>query len=124
MLKAISIAVLFGSIAACAQQPSQLEITTTSLDPCVVDDPCTLQVRASGGTPALKWKITRGSMPPGLQLDPAQGSIAGAATVAADSEIIIEVSDANETPQKASRIFKIKSIPVLEADWKKPPTLS
>src|SRR6476661_2092457 len=124
MLKAISIAVLFGSIAACAQQPSQLEITTTALDSCVVDDPCTLHMRASGGTPPLKWEITHGSLPPGLRLDPVNGIIGGATIAAGDKEITVEASDANEPPQKASRVFNIRSIPALEADWKKPHTLS
>ena len=119
------VAFFFAFIAvACAQTQTSLTITTSSLETCVVDDACMLQVRATGGTPALKWEITRGSLPPGLQLDPAQGIIAGAATVAGDHEITVEVSDASETPQKVSRVFHIRTIPALEADWKKPPALS
>ena len=111
-------------VAASAQQPSQLEITTTALDSCVVDDPCTLPIRASGGAAPLKWEVTHGSLPPGLQLDPAHGIIGGAPTVAGDREVTVEVSDASEPPQKASRVFHIRTIPALEVDWKKPPALS
>ncbi len=122
---AINFAVVFlCMVSTCTQAQTSLAITTLSLDSCVVDDPCMLHVLASGGTPALKWKITRGSLPPGLQLDPARGTIAGAPTVAGDNEITVEVSDASETPEKASRVFNIRSIPALEVDWKKPPTLS
>jgi hypothetical protein len=124
MLRAISIAVLFGSIAAYAQQPSQLEITTTALDSCVVDDPCTLHMRASGGTPPLKWEITHGSLPPGLRLDPVSGIIGGAPAAAGDHEVTVEVSDASEPPQRASRVFTIRTTPVLEVDWKSPVALS
>jgi hypothetical protein len=114
--------VCFSSISVQAQ--TALAITTTALESCVVDDPCTLQMRASGGTPALNWKITRGSLPPGLRLDPVNGIIAGAPTVAGDSEITVEVSDTSEPAQAASRVFNIRTVRALEVDWKKPPTLT
>jgi hypothetical protein len=123
--KAISIALFFALMAgASAQQASQLEITTAALDSCVVDDPCTLQVRASGGTGALKWEITHGTLPPGLRLDPVNGIIGGSPITAAENGITVEVSDSSEPPTKASRVFKVKSVRALEVDWKKAPALN
>src|SRR5438105_3773233 len=78
-------------IAATISAEPRLEITTTSLQPCVVDQPCILRLQASGGTGSLQWRIDRGSLPPGLQLDPAAGVITGSAVSAREYEVVIEV---------------------------------
>ena len=110
--------------AAFAQTKQPLTIITTSLESCVVDDPCALHVGAEGGTVPLQWRIVHGSLPPGLQLDPRYGIISGSAATAGDYEVVIEVSDASLPPQKASRAFTVRALPVLAIDWKKPPGLN
>src|SRR5437868_3192676 len=100
--------------AAFAQAKQALTITTTSLESCVVDDLCTLHVRAEGGTARLNWHIARGSLPPGLQLDPDYGIISGSASAGGDYQAAIEVSDSSEPAQKASRAFTVRALPVLE----------
>jgi len=110
-------------IAATAQAYPRLEITTPSLEPCVVDQPCVQHLQASGGTAPLTWRIGRGSLPPGLQLDPATGTISGSAVSAREYEVTIEVRDSSKPPQEDSRTFTSRSLPVLTLDWKAPPTL-
>jgi len=122
MQKWLIIAVLCFS-AATAQAYPRLEITTTSLEPCVVDQPCLQRMQASGGTAPLTWRIVRGSLPPGLQLDPATGTISGTAISAREYEVTIEVRDSSKPPQEDSRTFTSKSLPVLTLDWKASPTL-
>jgi len=80
-------------------------------------------MQASGGTAPLTWRIVRGSLPPGLQLDPVTGTISGTAISAREYEVTIEVRDSSKPPQEDSRTFTSKSLPVLTLDWKAPPTL-
>ena len=110
-------------IAAIATAQAPLTITTTTLDPCIIDQPCSQRLQASGGAAPLTWRIGRGSLPPGLQLDPATGTISGAATSVQEYEVEIRVRDASQPPQEASRIFASKSLPALTLDWKSPPSL-
>ena len=110
-------------LCAAAQAEPRLEITTTTLEPCVVDQPCFQRLQATAGTAPLTWRLVRGSLPPGLQLDPNTGSISGSAASAAEYEVTIGVSDSSKPPQEDSRTFTSKSLPVLTLDWKEPPSL-
>jgi hypothetical protein len=104
-----------------ARAQAPLTITTSSLETCVVDQPCFLRLQAGGGSMPLQWRIAHGSLPPGLQLDAVNGIIAGAASAAGEYEFLIEVSDSSSPAQKASRLFTTKTIPPLTLEWKAPP---
>ena len=123
MQKWLILTVLCALTTATAHAEPRLEITTASLEPCVVDQPCSQRLQASGGTTPLTWRIVRGSLPPGLQLDPATGTISGSAISAREYEVEIEVRDSSKPPQEDSRTFTSKSVPVLTLDWNAPPTL-
>jgi len=123
MQKWLILTVLWALTMATAHAEPRLEITTASLEPCVVDQPCSQRLQASGGTTPLTWRIVRGSLPPGLQLDPATGTISGSAISAREYEVEIEVRDSSKPPQEDSRTFTSKSVPVLTLDWNAPPTL-
>src|SRR5438445_660345 len=99
---ALATAVLFGGIAVAAQTDGQPTITTASIEICAVDQRCYQQLHATGGTTPLRWRITSGSLPEGLQLDVASGVISGRATSAADYEVSIQVSDSSNPPRTAS----------------------
>lgn len=114
---------LGGVTAACAQLGDQLTITDASLEICVVDQSCYQQLHATGGAVPLRWRIVRGSLPQGLQLDAASGVVSGIAAGAAEYEVQIEVSDARNPPRAASRVFSSRTVPPLVMDWGTPPTL-
>lgn len=56
-----------------------LEITTTQLDAYSVGVPYSFQLQAAGGSGNYAWKITAGSLPPGLTMD-STGLISGTPT--------------------------------------------
>ena len=114
---------LGGVAAACAQTGDQLTITDAALEICVVDQSCYQQLHATGGAVPLRWRIVRGSLPQGLQLDAASGVVSGIAVSAAEYEVQIEVSDARNPPRAASRVFSSRTVPPLVMDWGTPPTL-
>jgi hypothetical protein len=59
------------------QVVNSLQITTTSLANGVVGTSYSQPVTATGGTGAVHWTLTAGSMPPGLNLSPSTGQISG-----------------------------------------------
>ncbi len=76
--------------------PAVLTITTTSFPDGTVNQAYNRPVQASGGTPPLTWNIVAGTgtLPSGLNLDPATGAISGTPTAAGSSSFTIRVADA------------------------------
>jgi hypothetical protein len=120
---ALVIAVSFGAIALTAQTDGQLTITTAAVETCAVDQSCYQQLRVTGGTAPLHWRIVNGSLPEGLQLDAPSGVISGITASAAEYEVTIQVRDSSNPPRSASRTFTSKTVPSLVMDWKLVPTL-
>lgn len=53
-----------------------------------------LQLVASGGKPPYSWSVTAGSLPPGISLDPAKGTLSGSPAAAGPHAFTIRVDDA------------------------------
>ena len=70
-----------------------LTITTTSLPNGTVGQAYSRAVQATGGTGALTWTISAGSLPPSLNLDRTTGVISGTPTVAGTSSFTVRVAD-------------------------------
>jgi Putative Ig domain len=78
-------------------EPSgSLRITTTALPAGVVDTPYDSTFSASGGTPPYRWSV-QGSLPQGLSLTAASGSVAGIPTITGSFSIQAVVTDAHST---------------------------
>lgn len=57
-----------------------LQITTTSpLPSALANQPYSVRIQATGGTGQFTWSIVNGGLPPGMSLDPSQGTVAGIA---------------------------------------------
>jgi len=59
------------------------------------------QLAAEGGTPPYSWAVVEGSLPPGLELDPLTGVIAGSPTLQDTFPFTIEVRDSSSPPSVA-----------------------
>ena len=78
-------------------------ITTASLPDAVVNQAYSQTLSASGDTP-ITWSIAAGSLPAGLSLDAATGTIAGTLTVLGTSPITVRASNANGTNDRSLSI--------------------
>ena len=76
----------------------------------LVDQPLATGVKAVGGRGPYTFS-SEGEMPPGITLDPATGSIAGAGTTAGGYPVTVTITDA--TGAKASVAWNITILPLL-----------
>jgi hypothetical protein len=74
--------------------PNPPAITTTSLPAGTVGQTYNQPVQATGGTGALSWSISAGTLPAGLDLAAMTGAISGTPNVAGTSSFTVRVQDA------------------------------
>ncbi len=64
---------------------------------------------ATGGTPPYTWRITQGSLPPGLQLNQTNGLISGTPTAAGAFNFTAQVQDTQQNTATANLTIAINS---------------
>jgi hypothetical protein len=113
------IAVMWVASAWAQQASPPLTITTESLTPALTHQHYEVQLQASGGTPPLRWQVSRGNLPDGLDLTSSSGMIAGAPDKAGEFELTVSVIDA--VGNIVSRDFKMKVLAPLLIQWSTAP---
>jgi hypothetical protein len=93
--------------------PATLTIVTTSLPNGTVNQAYSRPVQATGGTAPLTWNIVAGAgtLPPGLNLDPATGVISGTPTTTGTSSFTVRAVDARGQSDIQALSITISSIP-------------
>jgi uncharacterized repeat protein (TIGR02543 family) len=71
-------------------------VTTSTLPTGVIGATYSQTLAASGGRAPYSWSITSGSLPAGLTLDPATGTISGTPTATGSSNFTVQARDANQ----------------------------
>ncbi len=112
-------AVLLLTVVALTQ--SNLQITQQSLPSASIDKPYSTTIQTTGGTPPLQWKVSKGTLPPGITLQSSSGILSGTPTSPGEYTVTVSVTDA--APKTASANFTIKVEDYLTVRWKQPPTL-
>ena len=77
------------------RDPLQPEVLTGSLPDVSAGMPYVHRLEADGGAAPYQWSIAEGSLPTGIGLDAATGTIAGTAYTAGIFPLTIQVTDAN-----------------------------
>ena len=78
-----------------------LTITTGKLPDGTAGQPYSAGLAAQQGKQPYSWSIGGGSLPPGLSLDPATGTIAGTSANAGQFGFTVQVSDSSSPPLRA-----------------------
>ncbi|MFO0726369.1 MAG: putative Ig domain-containing protein [Myxococcota bacterium] len=81
-----------------------LEITTLSLPNGVDGTPYASSAAVSGGAAPYSWSITSGALPPGLSLNPADGSIDGTPNTTGVFSFTVGVSDSSTPVQQSAAL--------------------
>jgi hypothetical protein len=84
-----------------------LTVSTTSLAPAQIGRPYTAQLLAGGGSGAVSWAVSSGTLPIGLTLDPATGVISGTPRFAQSTAFTVSVTDAGPPAQSANAALAI-----------------
>ena len=77
-----------------AMGPAAVSITTTSLPSATQSTAYSTTLTASGGTTPYTWSIASGTLPAGLALAAASGTISGVPTTTGTSNFTVKVADA------------------------------
>jgi hypothetical protein len=90
-------------------KPPPVSITTTALADGEVNEPYAQQLTLTNGTTPYMWQIGPevGTLPAGLRLNQATGTIDGTPTVAGTSEFTVTVTDSDSPPTTDSKRFII-----------------
>ena len=75
------------------------------------------------GTPPWRWRSVRGSLPPGIALDP-EGVLAGSPTAPGEFHFTLEATDSSPTPVAKTREYVLTVPPPLSITWTKPPQVT
>jgi len=87
--------------------PVTLSISSSVPASAKVGSAYSLTLSATGGTTSYRWSVSSGSLPAGLSLSPAKGTISGTPTTAGLSNFVISVQDSSSPAQTASQPFSI-----------------
>lgn len=75
--------------------------------------------RARGGVPALIWRVEKGSLPPGMNLD-RDGLLHGKAERVGEFEFVVSVRDGSQPQQAVQKGFVLRVRSALSLKWKSP----
>ena len=80
-----------------------------------------IHLDAAGGRLPLDWRLSKGKLPPGLQLNAQAGEIVGSPTTVGEFAFTLEATDKSQPPQLAQQDFLVQVIAPLTIVWKDGP---
>jgi glucose/arabinose dehydrogenase/mono/diheme cytochrome c family protein len=90
---------------------ADLEFRTKTLSNGEIDIAYSFSLVVWGGLPPYQFSLTEGELPPGLELDPASGSLFGVPTTAGSYSFAIRVSDSQSPAATLDQTFNMTVFP-------------
>ncbi|MGH9528962.1 MAG: putative Ig domain-containing protein [Terriglobales bacterium] len=117
----------FCSAPALAQQGAAtgppLTIKTTNLPKGYLQQYYRLEVHAEGGITPLKWSLTSGALPAGIQLEP-DGVLSGVPTQTGEFSFSATLTDSGIPRQHITQEFNLLVVTPLVVRWSRPPKVT
>jgi hypothetical protein len=82
------------------------------------------QLEATGGRQPLQWEISRGTLPPGIFLDPHSGTLSGMPRAAGEFHFTVTVTDSGTPPESRSKDYVLGAPTPLLLEWSQMPVVS
>jgi Putative Ig domain len=124
-------AILFLAAVAPAVCPAQqgaatgepLTVTTADLPKAFLRESYLVRLQAEGGILPLKWKVTGGSLPPGIAMD-AGGVLSGAAEKTGQFPFTVTVADSGKPGYERHQDLTLRVLAPLVAEWSRYPKIN
>jgi hypothetical protein len=124
---AILALVLLAPSLAVAQQAGALGepivLQTTSLPKGFLRQPYHFKLEAQGGILPLKWEITAGAQPPGIDLS-TDGVLTGAPTEVDTFHFVVTITDSGKPVRERKKEFTFNVIAPLLVEWSRKPRIT
>ena len=124
---ALLVLVMLAPAMSVAQQAGALGepivLQTTSLPKGFLCQPYHFKLEAQGGMLPLKWEITAGAQPPGIDLSP-DGNLTGAPTEVDSFHFIVTITDSGKPARERKKEFTLDVVAPLLVEWSKKPKIA
>jgi len=120
-----TILALLGSSAAQqgAATGEPIVFATTPLPKGFLRQPYHFKLEAQGGITPLKWEITNGSPPEGIELSP-DGTLSGAPTEVDSFRFVVTVTDSGKPVAQKKKEFNLEVVAPLVVEWSRKPKIT
>jgi hypothetical protein len=108
---------------AAAQDAPPLEIRTTTLPKAYVHKQLETRFEARGGTTPLKWELTDGSLPSGVNLSP-DGVLSGSPAATGQFRFTVTVRDSGTPSYQVKQQLSLRVVAPLIAEWGRYPKVN
>jgi hypothetical protein len=98
-------------------------LQTTSLPKGFLRQPYHFKLEAQGGILPLKWEITAGAQPPGIDLSP-DGTLSGAPTEVDSFHFVVTITDSGKPVRERKKEFTFDVVSALLVEWSKKPRIT
>jgi len=98
-------------------------VRTTSLPKSFLRQPYHFKLEAQGGILPLKWEITAGAQPPGIELS-SDGTLTGAPTEVDSFHFIVTITDSGKPVRERKKEFTLDVVAPLLVEWSRKPRIS
>ena len=85
--------------------------------------PYHFKLEAQGGITPLRWEVTNGALPEGVELAP-DGTLSGAPTEADSFVFVVTVSDSGKPVAQKKKEYTVEVVAPLVVEWSKKPKIT
>jgi len=119
--------VLLATCMAVAQQGGAIGepivLQTTSLPKGFLRQPYHFKLEAQGGILPLRWEVTAGAQPPGIDLSP-DGILTGAPTEVDSFHFVVTITDSGKPARSQKKEFTFDVVAPLLVEWSRKPKIT
>jgi hypothetical protein len=98
-------------------------LQTTYLPKGFLRQPYHFKLEAQGGILPLKWEVTAGTQPPGIDLSP-DGNLTGAPTEVDTFHFVVTITDSGKPARSQKKEFTFDVVAPLVVEWSKKPKVN
>jgi putative Ig domain-containing protein len=98
-------------------------LQTTSLPKGFLRQPYHFKLEAQGGILPLRWEITAGAQPPGIDLA-SDGTLTGAPTEVDSFHFVVTITDSGKPARERKKEFTFDVVAPLLVEWSKKPRIT